>query len=112
MSAHPSRWVWTSCGPKRWQPIPARCWSRWSLTLAVAELKAELVPILRAQVKEAKKGSLAPAQWIFQVMGLWSPKQQHEHTGGTGGPLRIVIETVDDCGPPDVLMPAPSARLR
>ena len=80
--------------------------------LAVERVVADLVPVLHAQVAQAKKGSLPHAQWLFELVGKWSPKQRLEHTGGTGGPLRIVIETVDDRGPPDVLMPAPSARLR
>ena len=30
MSSRPRTCAWTSCGPRRWRPTPARCWSRWS----------------------------------------------------------------------------------
>lgn len=65
--------------------------------LARERIMGALVPVLEAQVKEAKKGSLPHAQWLFAVLGVWEPgPQRHEHAGAGGGPFRIVIETVDD----------------
>ena len=64
--------------------------------LAVARVVGDLVPVLHAQVAQAKKGSLPHAQWLFELLGKWSPSSRHEHSGSGGGPLRIVIETVDD----------------
>jgi len=67
--------------------------------LALTVVRTELADVLHAQVKQAKAGSLAHAQWLFQVTGLWQPK--HEVTGAGGGPFRIEIRTVDDRLPAD-----------
>ena len=61
--------------------------------LALEHIKGDLAAVLHAQVAAAKKGSLPHAQWLFELVGKWSPKQRHEHGGAAGGPLRIVIET-------------------
>ena len=68
--------------------------------LAVRYVVADLVPVLHAVAREAKKGSLPHAQWLFELCGKWSPKTRHEHSGGEGGPLKIVIETIDDRSDP------------
>jgi len=75
-----------------WKKLPG--WGEAVYTLAFGRLHGELVPVLGAVIAEAKKGSLSHAQWLFQLAGLWEPKAAL--TGGDGGPLRIVIETVDD----------------
>lgn len=59
--------------------------------LAVSELTGELVPVLQAQVREAKKGSLSHAQFLFELAGKWSPKSRHELTGDGGAPLTFTI---------------------
>jgi hypothetical protein len=64
--------------------------------LALELVKTELAPILFAQVKQARSGSLEHAKWLFEVAGIWSPKQRHEHAGEGGGPVRVVFEVVDD----------------
>lgn len=64
--------------------------------LAMQHLAGDLVPVLHAMVAEAKQGSLPHAQWLFDLAGRWSPRTQHEVGGSGGGPVRIVIETVDD----------------
>jgi hypothetical protein len=71
--------------------------------LALEWVKAELAPILFAQVAHARSGSLEHAKWLFEVAGVWSPKQRHEHEGPSGGPIEIVIRTVDDRVRPDSL---------
>jgi len=75
-----------------WKKLPG--WGDAVYALAFERLRGELVPVLGAQIAQAKKGSLPHAQWLFQLAGLWEPKAAL--TGGDGGPLRIVIETVDD----------------
>jgi len=75
-----------------WKKLPG--WGDAVYALAFERLRGELVPVLGAQIAEAKKGSLPHAQWLFQLAGLWEPKAAL--TGGDGGPLRIVIETIDD----------------
>lgn len=75
-----------------WKKLPG--WGDAVYRLAFERLRGELVPVLGAQIAQAKKGSLPHAQWLFQLAGLWEPKAAI--TGGDGGPLRIVIETVDD----------------
>lgn len=78
-----------------WKRLPA--WADAVYALAMSHLTADLVPVLQAQVKQAKDGSLPHAQWLFQLAGKWEPgASRHEHTGAGGGPFRIVIETVDD----------------
>src|SRR4030095_5544814 len=61
------------------------------------QLVAELAPILWAQVREAKKGSLAHAQWLFGLAGVWAPKSAPELAAS--GQVRIVVEVVDDRHP-------------
>lgn len=75
-----------------WKKLPG--WGDAVYALAAERLRGELVPVLGAQIAEAKKGSLPHAQWLFQLAGLWEPKAAL--TGGDGGPLRIVVERVDD----------------
>ena len=77
-----------------WKKLPG--WGDAVYALALERVLGDLVPVLHAQVAAAKKGSLPHAQWLFELCGKWSPKERHEHTGAGGGPLRIVIETVDD----------------
>jgi hypothetical protein len=64
--------------------------------LAHTHLVHELVPVLHAQVKAAKNGSLPHAQWLFDLAGKWSLRPAPGDQGGAAGTLRIVIETVDD----------------
>jgi hypothetical protein len=71
--------------------------------LALEWVKTALAPILFAQVAQARSGSLEHAKWLFEVAGIWSPKQRHEHEGPSGGPIEIVIRTVDDRARPDSL---------
>src|SRR5262249_39537778 len=78
-----------------WKNLPG--WGEAVYALAFERLRGELVPVLGAQIAEAKKGSLPHAQWLFQLAGLWEPKATLGGEGG--GPLRIIIETVDDRSP-------------
>jgi hypothetical protein len=75
-----------------WKKLPG--WGEAVYALAFERLRGELVPVLGAQIAEAKKGSLPHAQWLFQLAGLWEPRAAL--TGGDGGPVRIVVERVDD----------------
>lgn len=59
-----------------WKNLPG--WHDAVYELALQHVTGELAPIMHAQVKEAKKGSLPHAQWIFDVAGKWSPKQKTE----------------------------------
>jgi hypothetical protein len=38
--------------------------------------------------------------WLFEICGLWQPRQRHEHAGAEGQPLRLIFETIDDRQPP------------
>jgi hypothetical protein len=64
--------------------------------LALAEVRADLAPILFAVAREAKKGSLEHAKWLFEVTGFWTPRQRHEHQAEGREPVRVVITTVPD----------------
>lgn len=64
--------------------------------LAHARLVEDLVPVLHAQVGQAKKGSLPHAQWLFDLAGKWSARAAPGDPLGAGVPVRILIETVDD----------------
>lgn len=79
-----------------WKRLPG--WHEAVYDMAHAAVTGELVPVLHAQVREAKKGSLPHAQWLFEVAGKWSPKQRLEHSGRDGAPLvfTIAIDRKDD----------------
>lgn len=64
--------------------------------LALEYVKGEMPAILHAQIRQAKAGSLPAAQWLAQICGLWTPKEERHITGSEGGPIRLVIHTVDD----------------
>jgi hypothetical protein len=49
--------------------------------LALRHVVSELVPVLHAQVRQAKRGSLPHAQWLAEITGKWSPKHRLEHDG-------------------------------
>lgn len=70
-----------------WKRLPG--WGDAVYALAEQQLRNELTPILEAQVRQAKRGSLPHAQWCFELAGLWSPKQRHEHTGRDGQPIDV-----------------------
>ena len=57
-----------------WKRLPG--WHDAVYSLALSEVVGELIPVLHAQVKQAKAGSLPHAQWLFDVAGKWTPKQQ------------------------------------
>jgi hypothetical protein len=78
------------CTLSEWKRLPG--WGDAVYALAEQQLRNELVPILDAQVREAKKGSLPHAQWCFELAGAWSPKQKHEHTGPSGAPLQFTFQ--------------------
>jgi hypothetical protein len=82
----------------KWKRLPG--FAEAVYALAREELKAELVPVLHAQVAQAKKGSLPHAQWLFELASKRAPKQRHEHGGAAGAPLTIRIETIDDRAQP------------
>jgi hypothetical protein len=64
-------------------------WHEAVYALAMSDVLGELVPVLHAQIREAKKGSLAHAQWVFEVAGKWTPTTRQQHTGKDGGPIEI-----------------------
>jgi hypothetical protein len=72
-----------------WKRLPG--WHEAVYELALNIVVGELTPIMYAQVREAKKGSLPHAQWLFDLEGKWSPKQkiEQEHTG------RIRIDQIE-----------------
>lgn len=80
----------------RWKRLPG--WHDAVYDLALSHVLGDLVPVLHAQVVQAKKGSLPHAQWLFEVAGKWSPKQRLEHSGSDGAPLvfTIAIDRKDD----------------
>ena len=93
-----------------WKRLPG--WGAAVYALAHAQLEHDLVPILQAQAREAKKGSLAHAQWLFDLAGKWSPKQRLEHTGKDGASIEITLELTppsDRLGGIDDMAPAVDA---
>lgn len=74
-----------------WKRLPG--WHDAVYALAITEIIGELVPVLHAQVKQAKDGSLPHAQWVFDVAGKWTPKQRVEATvqaGVKGYPSELI----------------------
>jgi hypothetical protein len=49
--------------------------------LVIDHVVGELVPVLHAQVREAKKGSLPHAQWLAEICGKWTPRARLDHSG-------------------------------
>jgi hypothetical protein len=56
-------------------------WGAAVYAIALAELENDLVPILQAQARHAKLGSLPHAQWLFDLAGKWTPRARMEHSG-------------------------------
>lgn len=82
----------------QWKKLPG--WHEAVYALAVRHVVSRLPAALLAQVRQAEAGSLPHMQWLAEVCGVWQPRAtRHEHAGAGGGPLRIVIETVDDRRP-------------
>ena len=73
----------------RWKHLPG--WHDAVYEHAMPILTGELMPILAAQVAQAKNGSLPHAQWLFELAGKWSPKQRVEHAGADGAPMTFTI---------------------
>lgn len=73
-----------------WKRLPG--WHDAVYALAIVHVIGELVPVLHAQVKEAKKGSLPHAQWLFEVAGKWTPKQRTEVSGPNGDPIPFDVQ--------------------
>jgi hypothetical protein len=80
-----------------WKRLPGFAEAVAAMVLPI--VKCDLSDVLHAQVKEAKKGSLEHAKWLFLVTGLYRPTSTHEVTGAGGGPFTIEIRTVDDRSP-------------
>jgi hypothetical protein len=76
-----------------WKRLPG--WHDAVYEMAMSEIKGELVPVLHAQVREAKKGSLPHAQWVFEVAGKWTPTTRREHANAPGESFQIGIKAVD-----------------
>lgn len=60
--------------------------------LALDHVKHALVPVLYAQVREAKRGSLPHAQWVFEVTGLWTPTSRQQHGNVPGETFEVVVQ--------------------
>ncbi len=60
--------------------------------LAMEYVKHDLVPVLHAQVKQAKNGSLPHAQWLFEVAGKWTPTSRQQHSNAPGESFEVVIQ--------------------
>lgn len=83
----------------RWKDLPG--FHEAVCALAVRQVLARMPAILEAQAAMGEQGSLAHAQWLAELAGVWTPRPQKlEHTGSGGGPLRVVFEVVDDRGRP------------
>jgi hypothetical protein len=76
-----------------WKRLPG--WGAAVYALAQAALDNDLVPILQAQAREAKRGSLQHAQWLFELAGKWSPKSHQEHSGELTVTRRYIGVDVD-----------------
>lgn len=64
-----------------WKRLPG--WHDAVYELAMRHVVSDLVPVLYAQVREAKRGSLPHAQWLFEIAGKWTPKQKIEQSTTT-----------------------------
>lgn len=72
-----------------WKRLPG--WHDAVYDLAMKHVVGDLVPVLHAQVREAKKGSLPHAQWLFDLAGKWTPTTRQQHSGPSGEPLTFTI---------------------
>jgi hypothetical protein len=76
-----------------WKKLPG--WHDAVYDLALALVVGELAPVLHAQVKEAKKGSLPHAQWLFEVAGKWTPTSRQQHGNVTGESFSVTVQARD-----------------
>lgn len=58
-----------------WKRLPG--WHDAVYALTLSEVKGELGPILQAHAKLARQ-NLDSAKWLFEVTGVWVPKQQQQ----------------------------------
>jgi hypothetical protein len=78
-----------------WKGLPG--WSDAVYELARAAMTADLTPILHAQVRKAREGSLPHAQWLFELAGKWAPSKRLDHTGNE---QRLIITRIQESPPP------------
>lgn len=76
-----------------WKRLPG--WADAVYDLAMEVVKGDLVPILHAQAKQALKGSLPHAQWLFEVAGKWTPKSRLEHGNAPGETFQVEVQARD-----------------
>lgn len=73
-----------------WKRLPGFADAVYDMAMEV--VKGDLVPVLHAQVKEAKKGSLPHAQWLFEVAGKWTPTSRQQHGNVPGETFTVAVE--------------------
>lgn len=67
----------------RWSKLPG--FKEAASAAARAGLQSELSEILTSLAKQAKKGDVPAIRLALEVMGEYTPRQ--EHTGANGGPI-------------------------
>lgn len=72
-----------------WKRLPGFHEAVYAMVLS--EIKSDLGPILRSHAKRAKT-NLDSAKWIFEVTGLWTPKQQQQ----SDSVIRVEYVNADD----------------
>lgn len=72
-----------------WKRMPGFTEAVYALVLS--EVKSELAPILHAHAKLARQ-NLDSAKWVFEVTGVWTPKQQQQ----SDSVIRVEYVNADD----------------
>lgn len=73
-----------------WKHLPG--WHDAVYALAISHIIGDLVPVLHAQVSQAKKGSLPHAQWLFEVTGKHIPTTRSQHGNTPGEAFTVTVE--------------------
>lgn len=73
-----------------WKRIPGFADAVYDLAMEV--IKGDLVPILHAIKREALKGNLPHAQWLFEVTGKHVPTTRQQHANAPGEAFVVTVE--------------------
>jgi hypothetical protein len=63
---------------------------------SVAMTKHAVGPVINSVIKEATRGSLGHQKLVLEMAGVYTPKQQLEHSGPAGGPIKSEATTKHD----------------
>lgn len=76
-----------------WKRLPGFADAVYDLAMEV--IKGDLVPVLYAQKREALKGSLPHAQWLFEIAGKYVPTTRSQYGNTPGESFVVAVQPRD-----------------